>query len=43
MFAGPVLFPQNPESPNAETSGVVVGASGYGFVPPNQGKPLQQG
>lgn len=29
---GPVLFPSAPNSP--ETSGVVVGASGYGFVPP---------
>lgn len=31
---GPVLFPQAPPD-NGETSGVVVGASGYGFVPPN--------
>jgi len=30
--AGPVLFPMT--QPGAETSGVVVGASGYGFVPP---------
>ncbi|XP_022184188.1 uncharacterized protein LOC111043519 isoform X2 [Nilaparvata lugens] len=29
---GPVLFPTNP--PGTETSGVRVGASGYGFVPP---------
>ncbi|KAK7862268.1 hypothetical protein R5R35_008136 [Gryllus longicercus] len=29
---GPVLFPMSPTSP--DTSGVVVGASGYGFVPP---------
>lgn len=31
---GPVLFPQAPPD-NGESSGVVVGASGYGFVPPN--------
>ncbi|XP_022919936.1 uncharacterized protein [Onthophagus taurus] len=31
---GPVVFPQAP-SDNGETSGVVVGASGYGFVPPS--------
>lgn len=31
---GPVLFPQAPPD-NGETSGVVVGASGFGFVPPN--------
>lgn len=30
--AGPVLFPNT--VPGAETSGVVVGASGFGFVPP---------
>ncbi|XKL68819.1 hypothetical protein PGB90_006588 [Kerria lacca] len=30
---GPVLFPQAPIGP--ETSGVRVGASGFGFVPPN--------
>lgn len=33
---GPVLFPA-PPGDNGQTSGVVVGASGYGFVPPNQG------
>ncbi|KAK9744194.1 hypothetical protein QE152_g7989 [Popillia japonica] len=32
---GPVLFPQAPPD-NGETSGVIVGASGYGFVPPQQ-------
>lgn len=32
---GPVLFPA-PPADNGQTSGVVVGASGYGFVPPNQ-------
>ncbi|XP_067008259.1 uncharacterized protein [Anabrus simplex] len=31
---GPVLFPQAPAGTPGETSGVVVGASGYGFVPP---------
>lgn len=31
---GPVVFPPAPPD-NGETSGVVVGASGYGFVPPN--------
>lgn len=31
---GPVVFPPSPPD-NGETSGVVVGASGYGFVPPN--------
>ncbi|XP_021936496.1 uncharacterized protein LOC110838036 isoform X2 [Zootermopsis nevadensis] len=29
---GPVLFPNSPAGD--ETSGVIVGASGYGFVPP---------
>lgn len=33
---GPVLFPPGPPPNNADTSGVIVGASGYGFVPPNQ-------
>ncbi|KAJ8972422.1 hypothetical protein NQ314_000190, partial [Rhamnusium bicolor] len=32
---GPVVFPPAPPD-NGETSGVVVGASGYGFVPPNR-------
>lgn len=31
---GPVVFPPAPPD-NGETSGVVVGASGYGFVPPS--------
>ncbi|XP_066150371.1 uncharacterized protein [Euwallacea fornicatus] len=31
---GPVVFPPSPPD-NGETSGVVVGASGYGFVPPH--------
>ncbi|XP_018057715.1 PREDICTED: uncharacterized protein LOC108693334 isoform X2 [Atta colombica] len=34
---GPVLFPPGPAPNNADTSGVVVGASGYGFVPPSTG------
>ncbi|KZC13070.1 hypothetical protein WN55_05475 [Dufourea novaeangliae] len=34
---GPVLFPPGPAPNGADTSGVIVGASGYGFVPPNQG------
>ncbi|KAM3963625.1 LOW QUALITY PROTEIN: uncharacterized protein ACR2FA_002147 [Aphomia sociella] len=35
---GPVVFPSPPGDPS-QTSGVVVGASGYGFVPPgSQGK-----
>ncbi|XP_076165978.1 worker-enriched antennal transcript isoform X1 [Ptiloglossa arizonensis] len=32
---GPVLFPPGPPPNSADTSGVVAGASGYGFVPPN--------
>lgn len=35
VFSGPVLFPQAPED-SGMTSGVIVGASGYGFVPPNE-------
>ncbi|XP_017489829.1 PREDICTED: uncharacterized protein LOC108378040, partial [Rhagoletis zephyria] len=31
---GPVLFPPSPPNPYDESSGVIVGASGYGFVPP---------
>ncbi|XP_011173236.1 uncharacterized protein LOC105205541 [Solenopsis invicta] len=34
---GPVLFPPGPPPNNADSSGVVVGASGYGFVPPSAG------
>ncbi|CAO1431646.1 unnamed protein product [Diamesa serratosioi] len=33
---GPVVFPQSPPDAPEESSGVVVGASGFGFVPPNQ-------
>lgn len=38
---GPVQFPSGPTDGPVETSGVIVGASGYGFVPPNsqQSKP----
>ncbi|XP_015511723.1 uncharacterized protein Wat [Neodiprion pinetum] len=35
---GPVVFPAGPPSPSDETSGVIVGASGYGFVPPGNQK-----
>lgn len=38
FLPGPVLFPPGPPPNNEDTSGVIVGASGYGFVPPNQGK-----
>ncbi|KAG7190321.1 hypothetical protein KM043_006436 [Ampulex compressa] len=34
---GPVLFPPGPPPNSADTSGVIVGASGYGFVPPGAG------
>lgn len=38
---GPVQFPAPPADGPVESSGVIVGASGYGFVPPNsqQSKP----
>lgn len=36
IFLGPVVFPQSPPDAPEESSGVVVGASGFGFVPPNQ-------
>lgn len=35
-FLGPVVFPQSPPDAPEESSGVVVGASGFGFVPPSQ-------
>jgi len=38
---GPVLFPAT--QPGSETSGVVVGASGFGFVPPGGNKQPPQG
>lgn len=34
-FVGPVQFPSPPADGPVESSGVIVGASGYGFVPPN--------
>ncbi|XP_029673751.1 uncharacterized protein LOC115241918 [Formica exsecta] len=34
---GPILFPAGPPPNSADTSGVIVGASGYGFVPPTAG------
>ncbi|KAH0948356.1 hypothetical protein HN011_009726 [Eciton burchellii] len=37
---GPVLFPPGPPPNTADTSGVIVGASGYGFVPPGAGNTL---
>lgn len=33
---GPVVFPPPPSDSPVESSGVVVGASGFGFVPPSQ-------
>lgn len=41
LFAGPVQFPSPPTDGPVESSGVIVGASGYGFVPPSnqQSKP----
>lgn len=32
--SGPVVFPPSPANAPVESSGVVVGASGFGFVPP---------
>ncbi|XP_014237212.1 uncharacterized protein LOC106659283 [Trichogramma pretiosum] len=37
---GPILFPPGPPSDPRDTSGVIVGGSGYGFVPPNAGNHL---
>ncbi|XP_023936010.1 uncharacterized protein LOC112044397 isoform X2 [Bicyclus anynana] len=31
---GPVVFPPSPSADNGQTSGVVIGASGYGFQAP---------
>ncbi|KAI5639868.1 hypothetical protein NE865_07597 [Phthorimaea operculella] len=36
---GPVVFPPSPPGDPSQTSGVVVGASGYGFVPPSSQGP----
>lgn len=38
---GPVVFPPSPPDAVDETSGVIVGASGYGFVPPQQSNSLK--
>ncbi|XP_037028079.1 uncharacterized protein LOC119068558 [Bradysia coprophila] len=32
---GPVVFPDPPQDGPMESSGVIVGASGFGFVPPS--------
>lgn len=32
---GPVVFPEPPTDGPMESSGVIVGASGFGFVPPS--------
>lgn len=34
-FSGPIQFPAPPTDGPVESSGVIVGASGYGFVPPS--------
>ncbi|XP_072938963.1 uncharacterized protein [Epargyreus clarus] len=36
---GPVVFPPSPPGDPSQTSGVVVGASGYGFQPPGSQGP----
>ncbi|XP_014363782.2 uncharacterized protein LOC106715079 isoform X3 [Papilio machaon] len=36
---GPVLFPPSPPTGPLQSSGVVPGASGYGFVPPGSSGP----
>ncbi|CAG4973932.1 unnamed protein product [Parnassius apollo] len=36
---GPVLFPPSPPNGPPQTSGVIPGASGYGFVPPGSQGP----
>ncbi|XP_073949684.1 uncharacterized protein isoform X1 [Choristoneura fumiferana] len=36
---GPVVFPPSPPGDPSQTSGVVPGASGYGFVPPGSQGP----
>lgn len=40
LFAGPVVFPEPPADGPVESSGVIIGGSGFGFVPPN-GPPQQ--
>lgn len=34
-FAGPVTFPEPPTDTPVESSGVIIGGSGFGFVPPS--------
>lgn len=41
-LAGPVVFPPSPPDAIEESSGVVVGASGFGFVPPQQSNTLRR-
>lgn len=38
-FAGPVVFPEPPADGPMESSGVIVGASGFGFVAPGSQQP----
>ncbi|XP_070493792.1 uncharacterized protein [Chironomus tepperi] len=38
---GPVVFPMPPTDGPMESSGVVIGASGFGFVPPSAGANLE--
>lgn len=35
LLLGPVVFPDPPQDGPMESSGVIVGASGFGFVPPS--------
>lgn len=35
FYIGPVVFPEPPTDGPMESSGVIVGASGFGFVPPS--------
>ncbi|CAH0714541.1 unnamed protein product, partial [Brenthis ino] len=37
---GPVVFPPSPPGSPDQTSGVIVGASGYGFQPPGSQGPI---
>jgi len=34
--SGPVVFPPSPPDAPEESSGVIIGGSGFGFVPPQQ-------
>lgn len=40
-YLGPVVFPSPPADGPVESSGVIIGGSGFGFVPPNGGAPQQ--